>query len=203
MKKYSLIAAFTTAILFGKLDVNAQSSTQPPKAEFITNQQAPRFTLKDMDGKSISLADYKGKVVVLDFWATWCSPCKSSFPGMQQAVTRYKDDKDVAFLFIDTREKVANYQQLASDFLTENHYTFKVLYDDMNLDGTKSKLYKEYKLEGFGIPAKFIVDREGIVRFEKIGYMPGKSDEDLANEVADMVEQAKKTASVSTSGKAK
>lgn len=201
MKKYTLIATFTAAIFLSRVDVKAQTTISRPEPEYIINQSAPAFTLKALDGKTVSLADYKDKVVVLDFWATWCGPCKSSFPGMQRVVTHYKDDRDVAFLFIDTREKVANYQQLANDFLTANHYTFKVLYDEMSLDGTKSKLYKNYKIAG--IPTKFIIDREGIVRFEKLGFMPGTSDEALANEVADMVEKAKKPASASTSAKAK
>ena len=199
MKKIGLLLAFS-GLLSAQL-LFAQNTAPLPKVEYITNQPAPSFTLKDTSGKAVSLADYKGKVVVLDFWATWCGPCKMSFPGMQEAVNRYKDDQNVAFLFIDTREKVENYQQLVGAFLATNHYSFKVLYDDMSMDGTKSKLYKDYKL--FGIPTKFIIDGEGIVRFERIGFMSGKNNQELADEVADMIEKAKKPASDGTSVKSK
>ncbi|HSD63907.1 MAG TPA: TlpA disulfide reductase family protein, partial [Ignavibacteriaceae bacterium] len=95
----------------------------------IIKQTAPGFSLTDLDGRKVSLASLKGKTVIIDFWATWCGPCKSSFPGMQKAVELYKDNKDVQFLFINSWENVEDKRENAQDFIQEKNYPFRVLLD--------------------------------------------------------------------------
>jgi thiol-disulfide isomerase/thioredoxin len=150
------------------------------------NEPAPAFSLKDFDGKTVSLADLKGKVVVIDFWATWCVPCKDSFPGMQLAVTKYKDNPNVKFLFIDTYETIGNYQSEAKKFIADNKYTFNVLEDEKNADGKQGKIGADYGVDG--IPTKFILDGNGNIRFEKTGW--NGSTEGLVDEVSIMIDMA-------------
>lgn len=117
------------------------------------------LNLKDLQGNMVSLASLKGKIVVLDFWATWCGPCKASFPHMQELVNKYKSDPDVVFLFIDTWERMEPKIMLenAAKFIKDNNYSFQVLLDD------KDKVVSDYKVEG--IPAKFILDKKGDIVF--------------------------------------
>lgn len=152
-------------------------------AEKMMNKPAKPFNLKNLQGQTVSLASLKGKVVVVDFWATWCGPCKASFPGMQQTLNKYKDDKEVVFLFVDTWEhkEPKQMQEDAQAFINSNKYTFTVLLD------TDDKTISEYKVEG--IPTKFIIDKEGKIRFESGGY--NSNLDAMADEISLMIDMAK------------
>jgi thiol-disulfide isomerase/thioredoxin len=147
------------------------------------SEAAPKFALKDLSGNMISLDDLKGKVVVVDFWATWCGPCKASFPGMQQALNKYKNDPDVKFVFIDTWEskKSEEMQKKAGEFITKNKYDFQVLLD------TEDKMVTNYAVES--IPTKFVIDPQSKIRFKSIGF-DGSSDK-LVDEISIMVDVLK------------
>jgi len=110
--------------------------------------------LTNSDGKKVHLSDYKGKVIVLDFWATWCGPCRASFPKMQELVKKYKD-KNVEFFFINVWEKMnpVDLKANVTDFIKENKYSFNVLYD------FKDEIVSQYKIDA--IPSKIIIDKKG------------------------------------------
>ena len=125
------------------------------------NKPAIDFSLKSLDGKTVKLSDLKGKVVVLDFWATWCGPCKYSFPYLQKVYDKYKGNDRVMILTMDTWENVAGKEResLVRKFIDENKYTFPVLFDE--------GFVEKYGVEG--IPTKFVIDRNGTIQFKKIG----------------------------------
>lgn len=150
----------------------------------MVNEPAPLFTLKNMKGEEVSLAALKGKVVILDFWATWCGPCKSSFPAMQKAANKYKDNANVIFLFINTWESSKNPLPEVKKFIEEHNYNFNVLFDLKDPVSKKCEVVVSYGAKG--IPAKYIIDKEGNIRFKLVGF--SGSDEQVVNEISEMID---------------
>ena len=144
------------------------------------NEAVPSFALYDLNKNKVDINDLRNKVVVVDFWATWCGPCKASFPGMQKMVNKYKDDPNVKFVFVDTWERGEDKQKDAQDFITANKYTFHVLQD------VEDKVVEQFKVNG--IPTKFVIDKNGKIRFKAIGF--DGSDDKLISELTAMIEMA-------------
>jgi peroxiredoxin len=121
---------------------------------------APQFTLTSKAGSPISLAQYKGQVVMLNFWASWCGPCRQEMPLLEDIYKRYHK---VGFTLIGVN--VEPDSKSADDWLKQTPVSFPILYDK---DSKVSKLYDVATM-----PSTVIIDRKGNVRVLHRGYKPG------------------------------
>jgi thiol-disulfide isomerase/thioredoxin len=116
----------------------------------------------------IDLAAYKGKVVYLDFWASWCKPCRESFPWMNE-LTESFGGKGLVVIAVNVDHK----RDLATDFLRQNTADFKIVYDP---DGD---LAEKYNVQA--MPTSILIGRDGRIRYVHSGFYPGKEFDYLAH----------------------
>jgi peroxiredoxin len=131
-----------------------------PATADVLNSPAPTFSLPDRSGNMVSLDDYKGQVVLVNFWASWCGPCRQEMPLLEELHQRYAP-LGFTLLGINVEED----SSLADSFLAETPVEFPILYDRSN---AVSKAY-----DVIAMPTTIIVDREGRVRFIHHGYKAG------------------------------
>jgi len=126
---------------------------------------APEWTLPDLAGKTIQFSDFKGKVVVVDFWGSWCGPCRMELPYFQAMYEKFKGREDVAFVGINWERARTPEEHLetAKRFVEANHYTFPVLIDDHDHSAVEA-----YQIEGF--PTVFLIDKTGRIRYKNVGF---------------------------------
>jgi thiol-disulfide isomerase/thioredoxin len=115
------------------------------------------FTLVNLEGEDVSLSDFEGTVVLLDFWATWCGPCLYSFPKMQELVNEFENE-NVEFFFINSweNEERAEINKKVVKLLEEEGYNFNVLFDYTD------EVITNYKIRG--IPSRILIDKDGNMR---------------------------------------
>lgn len=152
-------------VLYNKLKNNYNDdimtkSTTNQSAQSDNKNAAPDFTVFDKNGNEVSLSDYKGKPVVLNFWATWCYYCKVEMPDFNEA---YKNHPEVQFLMINATDGVQETQEKANNYMKEQGFEFEIFFDT-NLDAVN-----HYHITGF--PATFFVDANGNLTAQRTGMI--------------------------------
>ena len=123
-------------------------------------ESAPDFTLKSLDGSNLRLEEYRGQVVLINFWASWCGPCRQEMPLLDRLHQRY-EDTGFAVLGVNVEGEVGP----ARDIVDKTKVSFPVLID------TGQQVSERYNLEA--MPSTIVVDRDGVVRYIHRGYKPG------------------------------
>lgn len=164
MKKLFLII-----VLIAVIGITGCSKTPQPVAEnnnntspavVDTSSKAIDFELMALNGDKVKLSDLKGKVVVLNFFATWCPPCKLEMPDFVATMREMKDNSNIKFIFVDAGEDKSD----ISKFLKANKYEImNPLLDD------KGDVMNAYGVNG--IPSTFIIDKNGNIKFHREGYL--------------------------------
>lgn len=129
---------------------------------------APQFTLPSKAGGDVSLAQYKGKVVMINFWASWCEPCRHEMPLLEDI---YKKYNKLGFTLIGVN--VEPDSKAADNWLKQTPVSFPVLYDK------ESKVSSLYNVSG--MPTTVIIDRKGNLRYLHVSYKPGDESDYLDN----------------------
>ncbi|MBA7628305.1 Thiol-disulfide oxidoreductase ResA [subsurface metagenome] len=129
-----------------------------PAIDTNVGELAPAFTLTDLRGKQVSLNDFQGKTVILNFWATWCPPCRAEMPEIEALYQEYKD-RGVVIIGVDIQET----EQEVRQFVQENGYSWTFLLD------TSGRVAANYKI--VALPTTFFLDTEGLIQTVYIGSM--------------------------------
>lgn len=146
-----------------------QNEKLKDKSKYEVNFAAPRFKLKNLKGESVTLEALKGKVIVLDFWATWCKPCLAAFPAMKLVEERYRDNPNVVFLFVNTLERKKDERvrkEQITSLLSERGLTFNVLIDTASASGYE--VASKYRVAG--LPTQFVIDQHAQVKYKLTGF---------------------------------
>lgn len=173
------ISGYLNSFSFNQQSSSQEVSDKTKKSEAgnsseTTTITAFDFTLTDQYGNKHTLSDYKGKVVFINFWATWCSPCKKELPDIEELYNEYNLNQDeVVFLGIanpsskEYPNNQDNEKETIKALLDDKGYTFPTLFDETG------EVLKNYKISAF--PTTFMIDKEGNI----VGYVPGMMTKDI------------------------
>lgn len=137
-----------------------QQTTDPPGRAPVSpisdGQPAAEIILSNLQGQTIRLSDYRGKVVILNFWASWCPPCKAEMPELERAYQEFSQGTDAVLLTVNLTDGYRETTAKARQYMDDNHFTMPVLLD------TKGKAADDYTVTS--IPTTVIIDQQGNIR---------------------------------------
>ena len=157
----------------------------------LISEESPELIFEDQKGKEVRIIS-EDKIIVLDFWANWCAPCKKSFPAMQQLVERYQNDKNIAFYFINANETTKDYKMASASYFKKNQLENLMVLFDKKAENkrTNSETFSKFAslFNSSGIPRKVVI-KNGKIRFTSEGYS-GNPDK-LKDEINTIIELLK------------
>jgi len=154
MKKYFFIIIITVIFMTSAIFIFSSC-----KGSGNVSSSDNDFTLTDLEGNPVSLSDFKGNIVVLNFWATWCPPCIAEIPDFVKVFNEFRD-KDVQFIGV-SNEDISTLKNFAADY----NINYPILVDDKNI----------MAIWGIrAIPTTFVFDRDGQIVFKNVGMMTGE-----------------------------
>lgn len=144
-----------------------------------TREAATEYKLLSPEGDTLYSKDYAGKVVMIEFWATWCGPCKKQFPVMEKIVKRYKGNQQVSFLMVNS-DTGSNSFDKASAFIKKSTYDLPFVID------IKGSTFK--KFNAAVLPAVFIIDKKGVIVLRHTGYdMSGQFYDSMCSKLDSLI----------------
>ncbi len=149
----------------GYATAQQDSSQDSLRSRVKPGQEMPSFTVKETNGKKIKMDDLRGNVVLVNFWATWCSPCRAEMPRLEREIWQKYKDRNFTIVGI-AREQTL---QEVTAFLTQSHFTYPMAIDP---DRKIFSLFAEA-----GIPRNYVVSRDGKILYQSLGYGPKEFDE--------------------------
>ncbi len=168
------LAGLVLLDIIGVLDIRSlfpgsTGGSQVGAASSEIGSPAPDFVLEDLSGNPVKLSDLKGRLVVLNFWATWCTPCRTEMPEFQEIYQQ--NQPDLVVLGINLEQSSGEIQ----DFVSQLSITYPILLDN---DGLVSRLYKVIQL-----PNTYFIDRHGILRIRHIGFLSSNQFQEYLDRV--------------------
>ncbi len=154
--RMAMIVATMGLLLLGKASSASEHLLQAMGMAKLPGKPAPDFTLPDLDGKQVSLHDYRGKLIFLNFWATWCIPCREEMPAMEQLHQTFQP-QGLAILAVDLKES----PDKVKAFFDQYRLSYTALLDE------GGSVFRDYQV--MGLPTTYLIGREGTLLARGVG----------------------------------